>query len=870
MKIKFILTIICLFCSGYLFSQKVSLDESVYDRWRNIEKCTVSEDADVVLTEYKSHSEKDVLVISIESLGFKKEIPGGKSANFFGKKNSAHFFVKDTLFLLDGINGNILRLGIANVKDKDKEVTSEEESDFVFWFRDDKFFISSGSITDSLLNVKKGIFAGSEKLALLCNTDSTFNYIVTVNLNRKRLFARDTLYSSKTCISQLASDTKGENLLFFESSDSSYLTDVQVLMINLKSGDIIYTGLNQPLLPENMAFNIKKGISFSFDNKHFKFDISPKDVLLRKEAPKKEASKKKEEKPPFEYELWRWNDTLLPSQKIVKSHRFSDNVKCVYYPDDKKIVRLSLGKGVFLAAGEKSPFCLELDDTPFLYEDLWKDPLPKEFYLINANTGEYNLLYDKFLGSFVISPVSPHLFTYEYDTEKWYVTDLNTLQKKMISGSLKYPVKNRNFDKPQPASAYGQAGISSDGKYFIVYDEFDIWALPISGDKEPWCITGEYGRENNIRFKVLNISGEKGRPDGVDLSSSLILQSVCLDNMHSGFYRIEKGRKPEKLLEGPYKYSFVKSLKDRYLIKKESFNEAPDYWLADKNFKLERRITDLNDQLSNYKTGLSKVIEWRDSSGTTQKGVLYTPEGYDSAVKYPAIVYLYETMSQDAFTFYPPEPTTSTVNPLMMVSRGYVIFMPDIRYEIGWPGRSSFKITESGTRHIIESGIADPQRIGIQGHSWGGYQVGYIITQTNLYLCACTETAVTNMTSAYTGLRAGPGKPRMFMYESTQSRIGGTLWDKQENYIKNSSIFYLDRVTTPLLSRHSDGDEAVPYTQGLELFLSLKRLGKPVWMFNYKGDGHNIKKREIAVDWSRRMYGFFDYYLIEGPRPDWM
>ncbi|MGE4413916.1 MAG: alpha/beta hydrolase family protein, partial [Bacteroidales bacterium] len=171
---------------------------------------------------------------------------------------------------------------------------------------------------------------------------------------------------------------------------------------------------------------------------------------------------------------------------------------------------------------------------------------------------------------------------------------------------------------------------------------------------------------------------------------------------------------------------------------------------------------------------------------------------------------------------------------------------------------------------LIDKKIADPAKIGIQGHSWGGYQVAYVITQTNMFKCACTETAVANMTSAYSGLRAGPGKTRMFMYESTQSRIGGSLWEKKDNYIENSPVFYLDKVTTPLLSRHSDGDEAVPFTQGLELFLGLKRLGKPVWMFNYKGDGHNIKKREIAEDWTRRMDQFFDYYLLDKEKPNWM
>jgi dipeptidyl aminopeptidase/acylaminoacyl peptidase len=126
------------------------------------------------------------------------------------------------------------------------------------------------------------------------------------------------------------------------------------------------------------------------------------------------------------------------------------------------------------------------------------------------------------------------------------------------------------------------------------------------------------------------------------------------------------------------------------------------------------------------------------------------------------------------------------------------------------------------------------------------------------------------MTSAYSGLRAGAGKPRMFMYESTQSRIGGTIWEMPVNYIKNSPLFYLDRVTTPLLSRHCDADEAVPYSQGLELFLGLKRLNKPVWMFNYKGEGHNIKKRDISVDWNMRMSEFFDFYLLDSRKPDWM
>ncbi|MFA6770779.1 MAG: prolyl oligopeptidase family serine peptidase, partial [Bacteroidales bacterium] len=634
--------------------------------------------------------------------------------------------------------------------------------------------------------------------------------------------------------------------------------------------------LDGTYIPENMRFNIKSGISFSKDGSYYKFQITP---LTADVGNSKDSSvKSKAKKPPFEYELWRWNDTLLPSQKKGKDNIYVNNIFCIYRPSENKFIQLSQGRGIFLIMNDNSPYGFEFDSSPYLYEDLWKDPIPKDFYYTNVKTGESKILFKAFEGVFAISPTTPHLFTYENSTESWYVNFLDSGHKINLSELIPYPVTRDDFDKPQPAGTYGQAGLSADEKFFIIYDKYDVWAVPINGNpKEVYCLTNGYGRANNIKFKILNLNKGRGRGRGkgsanaVDLQSDVILESINLDNLHSGYYRVSKGKNPTKLIEGPFKFSYPKLLeRGNYIVRRESFNEAPDYWITDKDLNLTRRITSLNDQLKEYKVGDSKIINWKDFGGQKQKGVLYTPEDYDSTKSYPMIVYFYETMSQDAFLFYNPAPTTSTINPIMFVSRGYVVFMPDIKYEIGWPGKSCLNIVESGTRYLIDKGIANPNKIGLQGHSWGGYQVVFLITQTDIFTCACSETAVSNMTSAYTGIRTGPGKPRMFMYESTQSRIGGTLWEKRENYIENSPLFYLDQVTTPLLSRHSDGDEAVPYSQGLELFLGLKRLGKEVWMFNYKGDGHNIRKREISLDWTRRMDEYFDYYLLDAPKPKWM
>ncbi len=845
-------------------AQKRVLEESVYDSWKTIKQFKVSDDANVTLTEYENFADKSSLEIKARSSSFISKVKGGTDAAFLNKQRAAVYKVKDTLYALNILKGITEKLGVT------KKHFMSDDSPIIAWYTGKNLFYKTLDNTsrDSIISALNVTFAPTGDMFTISNCEGK-RRIIRVSIQKsdriKGGLQKDTLFTTEKHLSELSVDKKGNTLLFFEAADSSGKSEVKALLFDIKSKQITLTGLDYSRLPEGTNFNFKKGIQFSKDNDYYKFEINP--VKEDEEA----SPKIKKEKPTYEYELWRWNDTLLPSQNRRRESVFANQLKCIFNPADNKLIRLSYGKGVFLMPDDNSLFGFEFDNRPYMYEDLWADPIPRDLYCVNRKTGEYRLLIESFMGSFSVSGTTEHFFTYDFKEEAWFVTNLYTNEKKNISNSIPYPVKNQSFDKPQPASPYGHAGMTADKKYFLIYDEFDIWAVPVDGSGTAKCITKEYGRKNNIRFKVVNTSEERGGDRGVDFKNEILLETVNYNNMHTGFYTLKLGKEPVKLIEGAQKHRFVKrSAKGNYIIQIESFSQAPDYWLADPEMKPIERLTDLNEQTKDYKFGNTEFITWSDPDGTKQTGILYTPEDYDPTKKYPMIVYFYETMSQDIFMFYPPAPTTSTINPSMYVSRGYVVFMPDIRYEIGWPGKSCLNIVESGTKYLIDKGVADPERVGVQGHSWGGYQVAYLITQTDIFKCACSETAVANMTSAYTGLRAGAGKPRMFMYESTQSRIGGTLWEKQENYIKNSPLFFLDKVTTPLLSRHSDADEAVPYSQGLELFLGLKRLGKEVWMFNYKGDGHNIKKREIAVDWSRRMDEYFDYYLMGAKRPDWM
>ena len=200
------------------------------------------------------------------------------------------------------------------------------------------------------------------------------------------------------------------------------------------------------------------------------------------------------------------------------------------------------------------------------------------------------------------------------------------------------------------------------------------------------------------------------------------------------------------------------------------------------------------------------------------------------------------------------------------VSRGYMVFVPDIQYTIGYPGKSAYDYVVSGARALVKKGWVDSTKMGLQGQSWGGYQIAYIVTKTKLFAAAWAGAPVANMTSAYGGIRWESGVNRQFQYEHTQSRIGATLWENPKLYIDNSPLFSVPKITTPLVIMSNDDDGAVPWYQGIELFTAMRRVGKKVWLLNYNGEKHNLEERRNKKDLSIREQQFFDW-LLKGERP---
>ena len=326
------------------------------------------------------------------------------------------------------------------------------------------------------------------------------------------------------------------------------------------------------------------------------------------------------------------------------------------------------------------------------------------------------------------------------------------------------------------------------------------------------------------------------------------------------------------LVSGPFRFRFQAAAEDadQLLWTRESFGTFPDLWTGGADLEAKRKLSHANPQQAEYAWGTAELMDWTSNDGERLEGILITPEGFDPSRQYPLMVYFYERMSDGLHDYRAPTPGGSSVAFSFYASRGYVVFVPDIPYEVGYPGESALDAVVPGVLELLGRGFVDPARIGVQGHSWGGYQIAYMVTKTNLFAAAEAGAPVSNMTSAYGGIRWQTGMSRMFQYERTQSRIGGTLWDERDRYIHNSPLFFADKIRTPLLMMHNDEDGAVPWYQGIELFVALRRLQKPVFMLNYNGEAHGLRRQANQEDWAVRMQQFFDHYLLDAPAPRWM
>ncbi|WP_299495543.1 prolyl oligopeptidase family serine peptidase [uncultured Shewanella sp.] len=635
------------------------------------------------------------------------------------------------------------------------------------------------------------------------------------------------------------------------------------------------------------TLNRYSGLQFSDDNERLFMGRVPQ-VL-----PEPTMTKMKTDKDVFDIDVLRQNRDLViwqgdderikPNEIKQYANELTRTYLAVLYIDNHSLIQLTDKNVPDLEQTdlEQSPFTTSLltakryvlasSDRPYRKMITWAG-FYRDFYILDIKTGEKQLLLHQQPESQVPSLSPNEKFVVYYQQGNVFLYNIDKQQKVNLTQALAVPFSDEDHDYPSNAPSYGFGPWLANDAGVLVYDKYDIWQFSTES-KKGLRLTKGLGRKQQVQYRVVDLTVKDALPTTFESEEPILLQGYSEKTKGDGFYVAKVGQQGvQTLMAGDYKLTPLAHSKDPQMLvySKQRYDLFPDLYTAPYLTPQDNvKQTDLDAQKRRLAWGQAELVHWTNSDGKVSDGVFIKPSNYVEGQSYPVIVYFYRFMSNRLHAF-PDMKFNHRPNFAWFADNGYGIFLPDIRFEIGRPGDSSVSALTSGVQYLIDMGLAKPDAIGLQGHSWAGYQTAYAITQTSLFKAAVSGAPVSNMTSAYSGIRHGTGLARQFQYETGQSRIGKSLYQAPLEYIENSPIFYADKINTPLMLMFGDKDEAVPWEQGIELYLAMRRLGKPVVFLQYKDEPHHLKKYPNKVDYSLRMMAYFDHYLKGQPEPKWI
>lgn len=514
--------------------------------------------------------------------------------------------------------------------------------------------------------------------------------------------------------------------------------------------------------------------------------------------------------------------------------------------------------------------------NPNTYEPQEKVLPDRDVYLADLSNGHCELLLRQQSGSdqkLAAAPGGSHiLYCKERD---WYAYELETKRHTNLTrGADVAPLKG---EMPGDAPAYGLGGWVAGEDSVLLYDEYDIWKYAADGGSRERLTNG---RERGIVFRLVAYGEEqrdrfehRTRTMGTyDLGGTLVLSARASDYGSNGFFTWQRGKGLRELVYTPRDTKDIMKAKETgtYVWTEEDAQTPIQLKVRQAKAKA-RTVFASNPQQSQFLQGRMEIVQYRSPVGTLLNGRLYYPADFVAGRQYPMVVHLYEVQSRKRFEYVNPSLYNSAgFNRSNLTAKGYFVLMPDTVFETGRTGDDALHCVEAAVDEVLRRGVVDPKRIGLIGHSFGGYQTNYIITKSNRFACAIAGAAVTNLVSAAHSVTSNFSRPRFYMVENGQARMGGSLFEEKERYLGNSPVMFANGIDTPLLSWTGQNDTQVDPMQSMEFYLALRRLRKEHIMLVYTNEGHDILGREADADLTRKQESWWDRYLMAGPMEDWM
>ena len=669
----------------------------------------------------------------------------------------------------------------------------------------------------------------------------------------------------KGVFKQTTFDEKGERLAFLycADKDSSYKAlSLWLSEHNAPAKEIATRG--NKAFPAEWVINENGMLQFSKSASRLFFGTSP-------EPRQKDTTQLAENRP--NVQVWSWDE---PVQYTVQNYNKEKDLKksyqAVYNLGNGSIFQLANEELPNIQLGNEgdAPLALLSTSRPYSLSSMWEARTRSDYYTVSLDNGERKQIAQADYGRFRLSPQGKYAYWYGETDSCWYTIALAEGKRYRLTTPESFPAWDEENDVPDYPYAHGAAGWTANDQNLLIYDRYDIWKFDPTAATSPINLTVN-GRKEKLSYRLEQLDKEARF---IDLGKPQLLKGFNETTKGYGFYnaRLSAPAAPKTLLAGNYMLRSINKAKntDDVIYTMETFQQYPDIHYSTLAFKKSVQLTHGDKQQEGFIWGTAELVSWISLDGRPLEGVVYKPANFDPNKKYPMMVNFYERNSETLYNYRMPEPHRSTIDYHLYNSNEYVIFNPDIRYVDGYPGESCYNCLMPGITMMIAKGYINEKGIGAQGHSWGGYQVAYLATRTNLFSAIESGAPVVNMFSAYGGIRWGSGMARSFQYEHTQSRLGATPWSSPLRYLENSPLFTMDKVQTPILIMHNDADGHVPWYQGIEYFVAMKRLGKPCWLLNYTGEPHWPMHMANRIDFQRRMFQFFNHYLKNQKMPKWM
>ncbi|HSH52770.1 MAG TPA: prolyl oligopeptidase family serine peptidase, partial [Bacteroidales bacterium] len=568
------------------------------------------------------------------------------------------------------------------------------------------------------------------------------------------------IIKAKGTFKQLTIDKKGQKVAFLADTSKNKKKDYTLFYSNNNLVARKVVTKKNSAFPDDWEISANRNIRFAENSNRIFFGTAP-------ERPKKDTTKLEEEIPLLD--IWHWNEPVLQSEQLYnKEHNLTKSYLAVYHLDLGKTVQLENENytGIKLINQGNSEKVLAWSNLPYSVQTMWEGyPYHHDIYLIDIYSGKAKMIKQDIRAYPNVSPKGNYVYWYNYMDTTWNTYSVANEKEFTITLPQQIQCADELNDIPNPPSPYGTAGWLSDDEALLVYDRYDIWKVDPENRSNPVNLTLN-GRKQKINYRHIDFGRRETAENGINPSEPVYLSAHNEISREEGYYKTTwKGKKePQALIYGKYQLNcpIKAEQSDVFVFTRETFEEFPDLIVAGKNFKNPEKISDVNPQQEEFLWGTKEIYNWTSLDGRKLEGLLIKPANFDPNKKYPMIVNFYEKSSQRLYNHHIPEAHRSTVDYHYYPSNGYIIFNPDVYYKEGYPGEDAFNCVMPGVTQLISEGFVDENAIAAQGHSWGGYQVAYLATRTNLFAAIESGAPVVNMFSAYGGIRDWSGHNRSF------------------------------------------------------------------------------------------------------------